>query len=195
VSAIEMNVSCPNVARGGMAFGTSACMTAEVVSAVRKAIRLPLIVKLTPNVTDIGEIARSAAGEGADGISLINTILGMAVDVQARRPALGNVTGGLSGPAIKPVAVRMVWEVARAVAVPVIGIGGISTGEDALEFIIVGASAVQVGTATFAVPDASIRVLEGIEAYCREHGVRQLSELVGSLRLDGPCGANCGRAS
>ncbi len=195
VSALEANISCPNVARGGMVFGTDPRMTAEVVSSVRSVTSLPLVVKLTPNVTDVTEIARSAEGEGADAISLINTLLGMAVDVESRQPALGNITGGLSGPAIRPVAVRMVWQVAQVVKVPVIGVGGIATAEDALEFIIAGASAVQVGTATFAVPDASVRVLEGIEAYCREHNVRRLTDLVGSLRVDEPAEGGSCRAS
>ena len=180
VSALEVNISCPNVAGGGMAFGCSPQAAFEVTAAVREATALPVIVKLTPNVTDITAIAAAAVEAGADALSLINTVVGMAIDLSRRCPLLGNVTGGLSGPAIKPIALHMVYKVSQAVTVPVIGIGGIASASDALEFIMAGASGVQVGTATLANPNAPLEVLEGIERFMREEGVRKLSELVGA---------------
>jgi len=190
VHALEVNISCPNVQQGGVAFGTDPDMAAEVVRRVRRVTELPLIVKLTPNVTDIAAIARSVEASGADAVSLINTLTGMAVDVETRRPLLKNVTGGLSGPAIKPVALRMVWQVAKAVKIPVIGIGGIMNAKDALEFLIVGAAAVQVGTANFVDPVACIRILEGIEDYLKRHDLDSLGDLVGSLRTGEPVSLN-----
>jgi len=181
VAGIEVNISCPNVKAGGVAFGVQPDMAARVVAAVRAKTAKPLVVKLSPNVTDVTEIARSAEGAGADALSLINTITGMAVDIHTRRPKLANITGGLSGPAIRPVAVRMVWQVARAVKIPVIGIGGIMTAEDALEFLIVGAVAVQVGTANFVNPAATMEILAGIEAYLVAHRFSRLTDLIGSL--------------
>lgn len=183
VAAYEINISCPNLDEGGMAFGTACAPAAAVCQAVRAVTRRPVIVKLSPNVTDIAEIARAVEAAGADAISLINTLLGMSIDAATRRPRLARVVGGLSGPAIKPVALRMVWQVASAVSVPVVGIGGITTGEDAVEFLLAGATAVQVGTANFVDPTASVRVIDGITEYCREQGVRRVSELVGALRL------------
>jgi dihydroorotate dehydrogenase (NAD+) catalytic subunit len=183
IGAIEINISCPNVQAGGVAFGTDPAMAHAVVHAVREATRLPLIAKLSPNVTDITVIARAVADAGADAVSLINTITAMAIDIETRKPKLANVTGGLSGPAIKPVALRMVWQTARAVNVPVIGVGGIMNAADAIEFFIAGASAVEVGTANFVNPRATVEMLAGIEAYCLRHGIQRLSELVGSLVL------------
>jgi dihydroorotate dehydrogenase (NAD+) catalytic subunit len=181
VAGIEVNISCPNVKAGGVAFGVQPDMAARVVAAVRAKTVKPVVVKLSPNVTDVTEIARSAEGAGADALSLINTITGMAIDIHTRRPKLANITGGLSGPAIRPVAVRMVWQVARAVQIPVIGIGGIMTAEDALEFLIAGAAAVQVGTANFINPRATMEILAGIVAYLRAHGFSRLTDLIGSL--------------
>jgi len=181
VAGIEVNISCPNVKAGGVAFGVQPDMAARVVAAVRAKTAKPVVVKLSPNVTDVTEIARSAEGAGADALSLINTITGMAIDIHTRRPKLANITGGLSGPAIRPVAVRMVWQVARAVKIPVIGIGGIMTAEDALEFLIVGAVAVQVGTANFVNPAATMEILAGIEAYLVAHRFSRLADLIGSL--------------
>lgn len=185
VAAYELNISCPNVDSGGMAFGTDCAQAARVVRACRSATKRPLIVKLSPNVTDIADIARAVEAEGADVISAINTLLGMAVDAETRRPKLARVVGGLSGPAIKPVALRMVWQVARAVDVPVIGMGGIVTGEDAIEFLLAGAAAVAVGTANFTDPTASIRVLDGIAEWCRSHGVKRVDEIIGTLEVGG----------
>ena len=165
IRAIELNISCPNVKQRGMAFGTTCAGAASVVSAVRRAWNKTLIVKLSPNVTDIVEIARAAEDEGADSVSLINTLMGMAVDVERRRPMLSTITGGLSGPAVRPVAVRMVWQVAKAVQIPVIGLGGITCGRDALEFLMAGATAVQIGTANFLDPAATMRVIDEIEEY------------------------------
>ncbi len=179
VAGIELNISCPNVA-GGLDFGTDPTLTYEVVRAVRQATSLPVIPKLSPNVTDITVIARAAADAGADALSLINTIVGMAIDGRTRRPKLPGATGGLSGPAIRPIAVRMVWEVARAVKLPLIGIGGIMTGDDAIEFLLAGASAVQVGTANFLDPLASMKVLAGIEAYLTRHGFDAVTPLIGA---------------
>ena len=181
VHGIEVNISCPNVKAGGVAFGVDPEVAGQVVSAVRKNTAKTLIVKLSPNVTDITAIARRVVAEGADALSLINTITGMAIDVVKRRPVLANITGGLSGPAIKPVALRMVWQVCQAVDVPVIGIGGITSAHDALEFLIAGAAAVQVGTANFVNPRATTEILAGIEDYLKENRFKRLSDLIGSL--------------
>lgn len=182
IPAIELNISCPNVKDGGMAFGVTAQGAASVVKAVRAAYPRTLIVKLSPNVTDVTEIARAAEAEGADALSLINTLMGMAVDIERRRPKLSIRTGGLSGPAIKPVALRMVWQVARAVSVPVIGLGGISTATDALEFMMAGAQAVEIGTANFLDPQVTIKVIEGIDRWLDSHGCRSVQEIVGTLK-------------
>ncbi|MFH0962492.1 MAG: dihydroorotate dehydrogenase [Planctomycetota bacterium] len=184
VSAVEINVSCPNVKEGGMAFGVDPAATRRVVRAVRRKTRLPIITKLTPNVTSITDVARAAADGGSDILSLINTLLAMAVDWRRRRPVLGGVTGGLSGPAIKPVALRMVYEVARLGVAPVIGIGGIMTADDVLEFLVAGATAVQFGTANFADPMAGIRLLAELEGTLAAHRVDKVSDLVGTLRDD-----------
>jgi len=181
ISGIEVNISCPNVKAGGMAFGTDLRATVELLSAVRKATRLPLIAKLSPNVTDVTAFAKAAADAGCDGLSLINTLLGMAIDVRCRKPRLANCTGGLSGPAIRPVAVRMVWQVARSVSLPIIGMGGIVTGEDALEFMLAGASAVAVGTANFINPRATLDVLDGIESFMHEQKIGSLREIIGKV--------------
>ena len=183
VSGIEVNISCPNVKSGGMAFGAYPDSASEVVRAVRDRTKKPLMVKLSPNVTDITEIARSVEAEGADSISLINTITGMAIDIETRRPKLANITGGLSGPAIKPVALRMVWQTAQSVKIPVIGIGGIMTAKDALEFLIAGAVAVQVGTANFINTHATIDIIEGIEAFLMERNIADLADIIGSLEV------------
>jgi dihydroorotate dehydrogenase (NAD+) catalytic subunit len=184
VGAVEINVSCPNVTRGGIAFGNDPVMLKIVVQAVRKATSLPVITKMTPNVTDIVLLARAAVEGGSDALSLINTLLGMSVDIETRTPHLRNVVGGLSGPAIRPVALRMVHQVYRAgLGVPLIGIGGISTAEDAIQFLICGADAVQVGTANYIEPDAAIRVCEGISAYLERNGLATVAELTGSLQL------------
>jgi dihydroorotate dehydrogenase (NAD+) catalytic subunit len=179
IAGIELNVSCPNVAAGGMFFGCDPDLAAEVTAAVRAATTLPIIVKLTPNVTDIVAIARAVADAGADALSLINTLLGMAIDIRRRRPVLGNGTGGLSGPAVKPVAVRMVYQVAAAVDLPIIGLGGIGTLEDALEFFLAGATAVQVGTATFADPTAMNALIEGLPAWLAREGFGSVREIIG----------------
>ncbi|MCC7264733.1 MAG: dihydroorotate dehydrogenase [Candidatus Latescibacteria bacterium] len=183
IAALEVNISSPNMKDGGMLFGCNPQAAAEVIGAVRRSTRLPIIAKLTPNVTDITAVARAVEEAGADGISLINTLLGMAIDVERRRPVLGNITGGLSGPAIKPVALAMVWKVRKAVRLPLIGLGGISTAEDALEFILAGATMVQVGTATFFNPGAAVEITEGLDAYCQRHGVERLVSLVGAAQL------------
>ena len=180
ISGIEVNISCPNVAMGGMEFGKCAEVAARVTETVRSRTSLPVIVKLTPNVTDIREIALAVAAAGADAISLINTLTGMAIDITTRRPFLGSVSGGLSGPAIKPVAVYMVYRVAQAVDVPVIGCGGIWSTEDALEFIMAGACAVQMGTATMVNPNAPLAVIDGLEGYLEREGVQDIAELVGA---------------
>jgi len=182
VRAIELNISCPNVKDGGMAFGTSPQAAAEVVRAVRKANAKTLIVKLSPNVTDIAEIARAAEAEGADAVSLINTLMGMSIDIERRCSRLSIGTGGLSGPCIKPVALRMVWQTARAVAIPVVGLGGICSAEDAIEFFLAGARAIEIGTANFLDPAVSVKVVDGIAAWCDAHGVADISEIVGALR-------------
>jgi dihydroorotate dehydrogenase (NAD+) catalytic subunit len=184
VAGIEVNISCPNVKQGGVAFGADLLTARQVTQAVRAKYRRLLMVKLSPNVTDITQIAKAVEEGGADAISLINTITGMAIDIHRRRPRLANITGGLSGPAIKPVALRMVWQVARAVKVPVVGIGGIMTAEDALEFIIAGASAVQVGTANFVNPRCTMEIIDGIADYLREKKIGAVKELVGSLQVD-----------
>ena len=181
IHAVEVNISCPNVKHGGMAFGTTTAGASEVVSAVRKAWPRHLMVKLSPNVTDITEIARAAEASGADSLSLINTMLGMAVDVERRRPMLSTVTGGLSGPAVKPVAVRMVWQTAKAVNIPIVGLGGIRTGDDALEFIMAGATAVQVGTANFLDPATTMRVIDRLNEYCVRHNVSNINSLRGII--------------
>ncbi len=182
VAALEVNISCPNVKQGGIVFGTDPACAGQVVSACRGATRKPLIVKLSPNVTDVVVMARACADAGADVLSLINTLTGMAIDLKSRRPVLANVTGGLSGPAIKPVALRMVWQVSRAVKLPVIGIGGIMSAGDALEFILAGASAVQVGTASFITPSAAQEIARGMEAWLVENGVARVSDLIGALQ-------------
>ncbi|HEY5540487.1 MAG TPA: dihydroorotate dehydrogenase [Coriobacteriia bacterium] len=181
VDAYEVNISCPNVDEGGMAFGTTCASAAAVTRACRAATGRTLIVKLSPNVTDIGEIARSVEAEGADAVSLINTLLGMAIDAEKRRPKLARIVGGLSGPAIKPVALRMVWQAASAVQVPIVGMGGIVDAADAVEFLLAGATAVAVGTANFIDPSATMRVVDGLAEYCRRHGVARASELIGAL--------------
>lgn len=181
IPAIELNISCPNVRMGGMAFGTNLVSAREVTRAVRNVYSKKLIVKLSPNVTNIAEFALAVEEEGADSISLINTLLGMAVDVKRMKPVLSTITGGLSGPAVKPVALRMVWQVARAVSIPVIGIGGIMTADDALEFILAGASAIQVGTASFIDPQASVKILEGIENYLSAKGFSDIREIIGYI--------------
>ncbi len=181
VSGIEVNISCPNVKQGGVAFGSDPITAGRVTEEVRRRYQGPLIVKLSPNVTDITLIARSVVDGGADAVSLINTITGMAIDIHTRRPKLANNTGGLSGPAIKPVALRMVWQVAQSVSVPVIGIGGIMNAEDALEFIIAGASAVQVGTANFVNPHCTMEIVDGIGDYLREKRMASIGQLIGSL--------------
>jgi dihydroorotate dehydrogenase (NAD+) catalytic subunit len=182
VAAIELNISCPNIKEGGIQFGCSLTGTYDVVSAVRQATRLPLVPKLTPNVTDVGSFARASEDAGADAVSLVNTFLAMAIDVETRRPRLSNVLGGLSGPAIRPIAVRMVYECHRAVKIPIIGMGGITSAEDALEFIIAGASAVQVGTANFADPFIWTRLLDGIEQYLHRHHIARVADLIGTMQ-------------
>jgi len=183
VAAIELNISCPNIKAGGIQFGCSLTGTYDVVNAVRKVTHLPVIPKLTPNVTDVASFARAAEEAGADAISLVNTFLAMAIDVETRRPKLSNVLGGLSGPAIRPIAVRMVFECRQAVKLPIIGMGGIATVEDVLEFLIAGANAVQVGTANFVDPLIWGRLLAGLEAYLERHGLASVEELVGSIEL------------
>lgn len=182
VAALEVNISCPNVKKGGVAFGTVPEMAARVTEAVRQSTTLPLIVKLSPNVTDIVLMARAVADAGADAVSLINTLIGMAIDPMSRRPRLANVIGGLSGPAIKPVALRMVWQVAQAISLPVIGIGGITTAADALEFLLAGASAVQVGTANFYDPSAAENIVQGITSYLQDQGEDRLTDIIGTLK-------------
>jgi dihydroorotate dehydrogenase (NAD+) catalytic subunit len=181
IDGLEVNISCPNVKEGGMMFGTNVRATYELLSAVRNAVKLPVIAKLSPNVADITEFAKAARDAGCDGLSLINTLLGMAIDVRCRRPRIANCTGGLSGPAIRPVAVRMVWQAARAVSLPIIGMGGIASSDDALEFILAGASAIAVGTANFVNPRATVDVLSGIEKFLTEQGQEKLSSLIGKV--------------
>lgn len=184
VAGIELNVSCPNVA-GGLDFSTDPRLTHQVVRAAREATPLPIIPKLSPNVTDIRTIARAAEDAGADGLSLINTLVGMAIDVRTRRPKIANVTGGLSGPAIRPIAVRMVWQVAQAVRLPILGMGGIVTGEDAVELLLAGATAVAVGTASFIDPTSVVQVIDGLRDYCVANGIAEARELVGAARIPG----------
>ena len=181
VDAYEVNISCPNVDAGGMTLGTHVPSVEKVVSLCREATSRPLIVKLTPNVTDITEIARAAEASGADAISLINTLLGMAIDVKRRRPVLARVVGGFSGPAVKPVALRMVWQCSKAVSVPILGMGGVTTGTDAVEFMLAGATAVAVGTANFMNPQSTVDVIDGIIDYCEEQGVNDVNNLIGAL--------------
>lgn len=181
VDAYEVNISCPNVDAGGMTLGTHVPSVEKVVSLCREATSRPLIVKLTPNVTDITEIARAAEASGADAISLINTLLGMAIDVKRRQPVLARVVGGFSGPAVKPVALRMVWQCSKAVSVPILGMGGVTTGTDAVEFMLAGATAVAVGTANFMNPQATVDVIDGIIDYCEEQGVNDVNDLIGAL--------------
>ncbi|MDR0349026.1 MAG: dihydroorotate dehydrogenase [Tannerella sp.] len=181
IRAIELNISCPNVKQGGMAFGVTCRGAAEVVRAVRKIYAKTLIVKLSPNVTDITEIARAVESEGADAVSLINTILGMAIDAEKRKPVLSTLTGGLSGPCIKPVALRMVWQTYKAVKIPIIGLGGIAGWKDAVEFMLAGASAIQVGTYNFIDPAVSVKIIDGLNDYCDRHGFASVTELVGAL--------------
>lgn len=181
IPAIELNISCPNVKQGGMEFGKTTKGAYEVVHAVRKAYKKTLIVKLSPNVTDIAEIARAAEDAGADSLSLINTLLGMAVDIEKRRPVLSTVTGGLSGPAVKPVALRMVWQVAQAVKIPVIGLGGIASWQDAVEFLMAGACAVQVGTATFIEPESSVRIIDQLRDFLENKDIASVYDIIGCL--------------
>lgn len=183
IPGIELNISCPNVKEGGMAFGTSCLSAAQVVREVRRVYKKELMVKLSPNVTSISDIALSVEAEGADSVSLINTLLGMAIDAHKRKPVLSTVTGGLSGPAVKPVALCMVWQVAKAVKIPVVGMGGIMNATDAIEFLLAGASAIQIGTANFINPAITTEVLEGIESYMLRYGVNDISELTGALEL------------
>ena len=183
IPAIELNISCPNVKEGGMAFGATPKGAFEVVEAVRKVYPKTLIVKLSPNVTDIASIARAVECAGADAVSLINTVLGMAIDAERQRPVLSTVTGGLSGPCIKPIALRMVWQTAKAVHIPVIGMGGIASAADAVEFMLAGASAVEIGTANFIDPTVSARVISGLSDYAERHGIAQICELTGALRV------------
>lgn len=183
IPAIELNISCPNVKRGGMAFGVNPESAALVVSAVRKAYDKTLIVKLSPNVTDITEIARAVEDSGADSVSLINTMLGMAIDAEKRRPILSTITGGMSGPAVKPVALRMVWQTAKAVKIPVIGLGGICSATDAVEFLLAGASAIQIGTANFIDPSVSVKVIDGIADYLERHNFNSVQDIIGALEV------------
>jgi dihydroorotate dehydrogenase (NAD+) catalytic subunit len=181
IPGIELNISCPNVKEGGMAFGTSCPSAAQVVREVRRVYKNDLMVKLSPNVTDISEIARVVEAEGADSISLINTLLGMAIDAEKRKPILSTITGGLSGPAVKPIALRMVWQVAQAVKIPVVGLGGIMNAADAIEFLLAGATAVQIGTANFIDPTVTIKVIDGIEEYLNRHKFGSVSDIIGAL--------------
>lgn len=183
VAAVEINISCPNVKQGGMGFGTTCSGAESVTSAVRKAYDGTMIVKLTPNVTDITEIARAVEAAGADAVSLTNTFLGMAIDVEKRKPMLSTITGGLSGPCIRPIAVRMVWQVANAVKVPVVGLGGIASGRDAIEFLLAGATAVQIGTANFVDPQVTIKAIDYIEDYLKRHQIASVRELIGGMEV------------
>lgn len=181
VAAVEVNISCPNVKQGGMAFGTTCSGAASITKAVRNAFPRTVIVKLSPNVTDITEIARAAEAEGADAVSLINTLMGMAIDVERQRPMLSTITGGLSGPAVRPVAVRMVWQTAKAVKIPVVGLGGIMNGRDAMEFILAGATAIEIGTANFVNPRVTMEVIDYLHSYCDCHGVTDIRDLIGAI--------------
>lgn len=181
IPGIELNISCPNVKEGGMAFGVTCAGASSVVSAVRKVYKKHLMVKLSPNVSDITEIARAVEAEGADSVSMINTLLGMAIDAERRRPVLSTITGGLSGPAVKPVALRMVWQTSKAVRIPIVGMGGISNATDAIEFLLAGASAVQVGTYNFVDPRATLQIVEGIEDYLRRHQISDIKDIIGVI--------------
>lgn len=181
VNAIEVNISCPNVKEGGMAFGTTTTGAADVTRAIRKVYPKTLIVKLSPNVTSIADIAKAVEAEGADSVSLINTLMGMSIDVERRRPHLSTITGGLSGPAVRPVAVRMVWQVAKAVKIPVIGLGGIMNGRDAVEFMLAGATAVEIGTANFIDPVVTMKVIDYMDDYCSRHGISDINEIIGEI--------------
>ncbi|GHT78327.1 dihydroorotate dehydrogenase B (NAD(+)), catalytic subunit [Bacteroidia bacterium] len=183
IPAIELNISCPNVKQGGMAFGTNCAGASEVIKAVRKVYHKTLIVKLSPNVTDITEIAKTAEAEGADAVSLINTLMGMAIDIERRKPVLSTVTGGLSGPCVKPVALRMVYQTYKAIKIPIIGLGGISNWKDAIEFILAGATAIQIGTYNFVDPTVSVKVVEGINEYLDKNGFQSVRELIGGLEV------------
>lgn len=183
VAAVEINISCPNVRQGGMGFGTTCSGAESVTSAVRKAYDGTMIVKLTPNVTDITEIARAVEAAGADAVSLTNTFLGMAIDVEKRKPMLSTITGGLSGPCIRPIAVRMVWQVANAVKVPVVGLGGIASGRDAIEFLLAGATAVQIGTANFVDPQVTVKAIDYLEDYLKRHQIASVRELIGGMEV------------
>ncbi len=183
IPAIELNISCPNVKQGGMAFGTTCSGVESVVSAVRKAYSKTLIVKLSPNVTNIAEIAQAAEASGADSVSLINTLMGMAIDAEKMRPLLSTVTGGLSGPCVKPIALRMVWQVAKAVKIPIVGLGGIMNATDAIEFFLAGATAIEIGTANFIDPSITVKVAEGINDYLERHGCKSVKEIVGALKV------------
>lgn len=183
IEAIELNISCPNVKEGGMAFGTSCQSAASVVKAVRAAYPGTLIVKLSPNVTDITEIARAVEAEGADAVSLINTVLGMAIDAERQRPVVSTVTGGLSGPCVKPIALRMVWQVFHAVQIPIVGLGGIMNATDAVEFLLAGARAIEIGTANFIDPQVTLKVINGIDNYLDRHGCRSVDEIIGALKV------------
>lgn len=183
IEAIELNISCPNVKEGGMAFGTSCQSAASVVKAVRAAYPGMLIVKLSPNVTDITEIARAVETEGADAVSLINTVLGMAIDAERQRPVVSTVTGGLSGPCVKPIALRMVWQVFHAVQIPIVGLGGIMNATDAVEFLLAGARAIEIGTANFIDPQVTLKVIDGIDNYLDRHGCRSVDEIIGALKV------------
>lgn len=183
IPAIELNISCPNVKQGGMAFGVSAKGASEVVEAVRKVYHKTLIVKLSPNVTDITEIARAVEGAGADSVSLINTLLGMAIDAERRKPVLSTITGGMSGAAVKPIALRMVWQVSKAVKIPVIGLGGIMNATDAIEFFLAGASAIEIGTANFIDPTVSVKVIDGINDYLDRHHFNSITDIIGALEV------------
>ncbi|MDP4278474.1 MAG: dihydroorotate dehydrogenase [Bacteroidota bacterium] len=184
IPGIELNISCPNVKHGGMAFGTIPSTAGKVVQAVRNVYKKHLMVKLSPNVTDITEIAKAVENSGADSVSLINTIVGMAIDAESRRPKLSTITGGLSGPCVKPIALRMVWQTAKAIKIPVVGLGGISNTADAIEFLLAGASAIQVGTANFVDPAVTLKIVDGIADYCERHGFQSVSELTGALITD-----------
>jgi dihydroorotate dehydrogenase (NAD+) catalytic subunit len=183
VAGLEINISCPNVKKGGMAWGTDVKATYKIVNSIRKTTLLPLIVKLTPNVTDIKTMAQAAEEAGADALSLINTLVGMAIDIDSRQPKLANISGGLSGPAIKPVALWLVWQVFQTVNIPIIGIGGIIKVEDALEFIIAGARAIEIGTANFVNPKVTIEIIEGMKKYLIENNIKDINELVGSMKI------------
>ncbi len=184
IPGIELNISCPNVKEGGMAFGTSCPSAIAVTHAVREVYKKTMVVKLSPNVTNIAEIAKAVQDVGADGVSLINTLLGIAVDAETRKPLLSTITGGLSGPAVKPVALRMVWQVSKAVNIPIIGMGGIMNASDAIEFMLAGASAIQVGTANFIDPTVTMKIVDGIEDYMRRHGVSDVNDLIGAMIED-----------